>query len=86
MVNTEATPKDLKSTRAVLINTIKNSLTDNEKHFLIGFKKLSPDWSLLGLEQVKNLPSVQWKILNLKKMSDRKRQLQCKLLAEKLFK
>ena len=86
MVNTEATPEDLKNTRAVLINMIKKSLTDDEKHFLIGFKKLSPDWSLLGLEQVKNLPSVQWKILNLKKMSDRKRQLQCKLLEEKLFK
>ena len=86
MVNTKVTQKDLINTREALINAIKNNLTDDEKHFLIGFKKLSPDWSLLDLEQAKNLPSVQWKILNLKKMSEEKRNLQCKLLEEKLFK
>ena len=86
MVNTEVTPEELKSTRELLINIIKEDLTDEEKHFLIGFKKLAPDWSLLGLEQAKTLPGVQWKILNLKKMSPQKRNLQCKLLEEKLFK
>ena len=86
MVNIEITPEELKNTRELLINTIQETLTDEEKHFLIGFKKLVPDWSLLGLEQVKILPSVQWKILNLKKMSSKKRNLQCKLLEEKLFK
>ena len=48
MVNTEVTLEDLKTTRELLINTIKEILTDEEKHFLIGFKKLAPDWSLLG--------------------------------------
>ena len=86
MVNTEVTFEELKKTRELLIDTIKESLTDKEKHFLIGFKKLTPDWSLLGLEKAKILPSVQWKILNLKKMSSKKRNLQCKLLEEKLFK
>ncbi len=86
MVNTKITPEDLKNTRELLINTIKKTLTVEEKHFLIGFKKLVPDWSLLGFEQAKTLPSVQWKILNLKKMSSKKRQLQCKLLEDKLFK
>ena len=86
MVNTEITPDELKNTREFLINTIQETLTDEEKHFLIGFKKLVPDWSLLGLERAKTLPSVQWKILNLKKMSSKKRNLQCKLLEEKLFK
>lgn len=86
MVNTEVTPEELKSTRELLIKTIKETLMDEEKHFLIGFKKLTPDWSLLGLERVEMLPGVQWKILNLKKMSPQKRNLQCKLLEEKLFK
>ena len=85
MVNTEVTPEELKNTRERLINTIKDTLTDEEKHFLIGFKKLTPDWNLLGLEKVEMLPGVQWKILNLKKMSPQKRSLQCKLLEEKLF-
>ena len=86
MVNTEITFEELKNIRKLLINTIKETLTDEEKHFLISFKKLTPDWGLLGLEQAKTLPSVQWKILNLKKMSSEKRTLQCKLLEEKLFK
>ena len=53
--------------------------------FLIGFKKLTPDWNLLGLEKMETLPGVQWKVLNLKKMSSRKRNSQCKILEEKLF-
>ena len=85
MVNTEVTPEELKNTRELLINTIKDTLTAEEKHFLIGFKKLTPDWSLLGLKKVEILPGVQWKILNLKKMSPQKRNLQCTLLEEKLF-
>ena len=86
MVNAEVTSEELKSTRELLIKAIKDTLTNQEKQFLIGFKNLAPDWSLLGLEQAENLPGVQWKILNLKKMSPQKRNLQCKLLEEKLFK
>ena len=86
MVNTKVTLKELKNIRELLIGTIKQSLTEKEKQFLIGFKKLAPDWSLLGLEQAKTLPSVQWKILNLKRMSPEKRNLQCSLLEDKLFK
>ena len=86
MVNTEVTLEELKNTRELLINRIQETLTDAEKHFLIGFKKLTPDWSLLGLKKIEILPGVQWKILNLKKMSPQKRNLQCKLLEEKLFK
>ena len=86
MANAEVTLKDLENARELLINTIKENLTDEEKKFLVGFKKLTPDWSLLGLEKnVEALPGVQWKILNLKQMSSRKRNLQCKLLEEKLF-
>lgn len=98
MANTEVTLKDLKNARELLINTIRKTLTTEEKQFLIGLKKLAPNWNLLGLKRtqvlpgvqslpnIQDLPGVQWKILNLKKMSSRKRNLQCKLLEEKLFK
>ena len=86
MVNTEVALKDLENARELLIKKIKETLTAEEKHFLVGFKNLVPDWSLLGLEKkVEALPGVQWKILNLKKMSTKKRNLQCKLLEEKLY-
>jgi len=40
---------------------------------LIGFKEGNPDWSLLPFENIKELPSVKWKILNLQKMPKAKR-------------
>ena len=73
MTNVKFTIEDLKQVRRLLITTIKETLTVEEKNFLMGFKKLEPDWSLLGLEHIQALPSVRWKILNLKKMSSRKR-------------
>ena len=85
MTNVKFTIEDLKQVRRLLITTIKETLTVEEKNFLMGFKKLEPDWSLLGLEHIQALPSVRWKILNLKKMPSRKRETQYKLLKEKLF-
>ena len=85
MINVKFTIEDFKSARELLITTIKETLTIEEKNFLVGFKKLEPDWSLLGFEHIHTLPGVRWKILNLKKMSPRKRNAQCKLLEEKLF-
>ncbi|MDF3014610.1 MAG: nucleotidyl transferase AbiEii/AbiGii toxin family protein, partial [Cellvibrio sp.] len=33
-----------------------------------------PDWSLLGLDGVNNLPAVRWKLINLQKIPDEKHQ------------
>ena len=49
-------------------NLIKSSLTENEKLFLLSFKNMTPDWTLLGLEGIENMPAIKWKMLNLKKM------------------
>ncbi|MHB1688645.1 MAG: nucleotidyl transferase AbiEii/AbiGii toxin family protein [Ignavibacteriaceae bacterium] len=59
---------DLIDTRLNLITLIKSSLTENEKLFLLSFKNMTPDWTLLGLDGIENLPAIQWKILNLRKM------------------
>ena len=55
-------------TRLNLITLIKSSLTENEKLFLLLFKNMTPDWTLLGLEGIENMPAIKWKMLNLKKM------------------
>ncbi len=39
----------------------------------MSFKKGDPDWSLLPFENIDQLPSVKWKILNLEKMDRMKR-------------
>jgi predicted nucleotidyltransferase component of viral defense system len=64
--------EELITTRERLIEEINTTLTDSERKFLISFKSLEPEWSLLGLPDIQNLPAVNWKLLNLKKMDSQK--------------
>lgn len=63
----------LEATRVELISTIHSKLTQNHRDFLIGFKEGNPDWALLPFENIEELPSVKWKMLNLDKMQKNKR-------------
>lgn len=65
--------KVLTDTRSELIGLLHQKMTKRHKTFLIGFKKGNPDWSLLPFENIDQLPSVKWKILNLEKMDEVKR-------------
>jgi len=53
---------------------VHSKLTENHRRFLIGFKEGKPDWSLLPFEGIEELPSVKWKMINLARMEERKRQ------------
>ncbi|MEE8059486.1 MAG: nucleotidyl transferase AbiEii/AbiGii toxin family protein [Pseudomonadales bacterium] len=63
------TVDDLVVARQQLIEQLTLSITDDEKEFLMSFKRGNPSWDLLGLEGVEDLPAVKWKQLNLKNMS-----------------
>jgi hypothetical protein len=67
--------EELEAARKRLIAEINQSLTEDEKKFLISFKSMKPEWDLLGMgniEQIKSLPSVRWKLHNLQQMPERK--------------
>ena len=64
--------EELISVRERLAALIHQGLTDDERQFLLSFKKCKPEWSLLGLGGVSELPAVKWKQINLTKMSDDK--------------
>jgi predicted nucleotidyltransferase component of viral defense system len=51
---------------------ILNDLKDQEKEFLISFKKGAPKWELIPIPTLKDLPGVQWKLLNISKMDTQK--------------
>ena len=71
---------ELEAARVALIEEIHRRLTDDHRQFLIGFKEGSPDWGLLNLERIEELPSVRWKMLNLDKMkADTRREAVVKL-------
>jgi len=60
--------KELEFVWETLISNLNAALTDEEKRFLLSFKSLEPDWTLLGLPNIEALPAVRWKMLNLGKM------------------
>lgn len=74
MTNEEVSYDELVAVRRILVDTLRDVLTENEKKFLVSFKAGDPDWKLLGIDGIENLPAVQWKLINIRKMDDRKRE------------
>lgn len=60
---------ELTDTFNKLKELIKSSLTKEEREFLLSFKRKDPNWDLLGLKGIDELPSVKWKLINLGRMS-----------------
>ncbi|MFM2481352.1 nucleotidyl transferase AbiEii/AbiGii toxin family protein [Celerinatantimonas sp. YJH-8] len=63
---------ELEATREQLVRLTNSSLTPQERSFLLSFKNRSPDWSLLELSGIDQLPAVRWKMQNLAKMNPEK--------------
>ena len=59
---------DLIDVRAELIKKIKQSLTENEIKFLLSWKNKKPEWELLGIDGIENLPGVKRRLMNLEKL------------------
>ena len=77
--------EDLEETRDDLIQTINNAMTDKDKTFLVSFKNMAPDWSLLEGKNIENMPAVRWKQYNLKKMDPLKHNQALGQLEQKLY-
>jgi predicted nucleotidyltransferase component of viral defense system len=70
----------LLSARDRLIANVTGNMPENHKAFLRFFYCRKPDWTLLGLDGVKNLPAVRWREMNLDKAGhDTQAELLCKL-------
>ena len=68
------TVKELEQTRETMISLIRTKLTDRQRQFLLSFKRGEPDWGLLNLSNVAELPAVQWKLQNVRRMASAKRE------------
>ena len=72
MAETDVPLEELEGVRERLVELIHLGLTDSERRFLVSFKSRKPDWALLGLDGVSELPATKWKQINLAKMPDDK--------------
>jgi predicted nucleotidyltransferase component of viral defense system len=63
---------DLLNARTELIKQIKGSLTADEITFILSVKNKQPQWELLGLAGIEDLPGVKYKLMNLERMDPEK--------------
>lgn len=61
--------EDYEQTRQELIGKIRESLTPEDKTFLLSFNRLEPVWSEYNF---RDFPSVRWKLFNLEKLRKEK--------------
>ena len=54
--------------RSEMLNSISGHFTDADKRFLMSIKKCEPQWDLLGLQGIDQLPAIRWKLQNLERM------------------
>lgn len=74
----------LKEVQAQLPSLIAKKLTVSDREFLLSFKRGEPNWDLISIPHLKELPGVQWKLLNIKKMDKVKHQEAFRKLEEYL--
>jgi predicted nucleotidyltransferase component of viral defense system len=60
---------DLVAAREALIGEIVGKMPDEHRQFLILFEQGAPNWDLLGIPGVGDLPAVRWRQQNLDKLS-----------------
>ena len=84
MTEQEVTLDELLAAREAIIETIIGDMPDDHRKLLISFEKGEPDWPLLGLDHVPDLPAIKWRQLNLDKLDDKKRAALVENLERKL--
>jgi hypothetical protein len=64
----------LENTRIKIFNLISSALTDEDKEFLISFKRGEPKWELFSIRNAQDFPSIKWKLHNIRTMATTKRE------------
>lgn len=62
------TIETLQKTQARMLSELKKHLTQQDRDFLLSFKRGEPDWSLFEQPQAAELPAVRWKLQNINKL------------------
>jgi hypothetical protein len=72
MTADEVAYDELVAVRDRLIDSINEAMAENEKKFLLSIKQMKPDWSLMPVAGIDQLPAIQWKLFNIRKMKKEK--------------
>lgn len=68
MTTEEISLAELMDARERLTQTLHSELDDQEKGFLISLASGQPNWQILGIPHLQDLPGVRWKLQNLTRL------------------
>lgn len=71
--------------REKLIEIMVTEMPDEHCRFLLSFKRGEPDWDLLGLPHVADLPAVKFRVQNLERLSEQRRDEELQKLKDVLY-
>jgi hypothetical protein len=76
---------ELVAVREALILDIVGNMPDEHRRFLVSFERGEPDWPLLEMAGVPELPAVKWRLHNLEQATPEKRRALVGALEKTLF-
>lgn len=84
MTDAAVIPDELMGVRERLISAMAEDMPQSHRDLLLSFERGKPDWSLLGMPGVEDLPAVRWRFENLARLDTAKRYELLKALKEVL--
>lgn len=74
MTEEPVTLANLVEIQSRLPGQLVSQLDEDEKAFLLSMKQGEPNWTILGFDHLQQLPALQWKLQNIRKMDPAKRR------------
>ena len=69
MTDTSFSYEEFEEIRNKLITDVNALMTDADRSFLVNFEHGKPEWDSYEFSHFKDYPSIQWKMLNLRKLA-----------------
>ena len=80
MTTESFTYENYEEVREQLVLEINKSLTEDDKKFLLTFKKGEPQWELIKLDNLQYFPAIQWKLQNIQTLAQNNKVKHAELL------
>jgi hypothetical protein len=81
MTDEGVTLTELEAARTELVEKIVGGMPDAHRRLLMSVEAGDPDWALLGIDGVKDLPAVKWRLQNIGSLTQAKRSENVAILA-----
>ncbi len=73
MTDEPVTQAELEATRTEMVTQIVGGMPELHRRLLLSVEQGEPDWQLLGIPDVAKLPAVQWRLQNIRSLSETRR-------------